>query len=145
MFWEGVNEPQKLFRPLGPHRSWLNDPQPRIYWDQPSDILPDWVLRRIFSLECVGTFQECLLLAESLYRRNAYSFQTGYVKGRRKPYWLIEENESGMVTIHWWVSRSLPSFFSHNSAYYKSRKAKLCPGERPVLAAVTRRRWAGNQ
>jgi hypothetical protein len=134
MFYEGVNEPNKLFRPLGPHRSWFNDPQPRVYWDRPSVALPERVVRRIFTLECVGIFYECLLLAEALYRRNAYSFQVEYVKGRRRPHWLIEGGGGSEVTIHWWLSRPLPSLFGHTSSLFKSCRAKQCPGDRPILA-----------
>jgi hypothetical protein len=124
MCWEGVDHPSRLCRPQ--HRT-LYYPRPRIYWDPPSVALPDWALRRIFALECVGLFHECLLLAEALYRRNAYSFYTGYVKGRRKPHWLIEESEGGKFTIHWWASNSLSSLFNHNSSHLKFRQAKSCP------------------
>lgn len=112
MCWEGVDHPDMLFRR---HLRTIYNPRPAIYWDPPSVALPDWALRRIFALECVGLFHECLLLAEGLCRRNAYSFFTGYVKGRRKPHWLIEESEGGKFTIHWWATRSLSSLFNQRS------------------------------
>lgn len=127
MRWEGIDHPNTLFRSLMSRWARFDYPHPRINWVPPSVVLPDWALRRIFALECVGLFHECLLLAEALYRRNAYSFQLRYVKGRRIPHWLIEEGESGELIIHWWVSRSLSSLFSHSSSHFKSRGAKSCP------------------
>jgi hypothetical protein len=124
MCWEGVDHPHML---LKPGRGKKDYPRPHIYWDPPHVALSDWVLRRLFALECVGLFHECLLLAEDLYRRNAYSFYSGYVKGRRKPHWLIEESEGGKFTVHWWVSRSLSSLFSQSSSHFKSCDAKSCP------------------
>lgn len=126
MCWEGLNRPNILF---WPHKGPIEYPRPRIYWDPPTEDLPDWALRRIFTLECVGLFHECLLLSEILYRRNAYSFHTGFVKGRRKPHWLIEENGDGVFTIHWWVSRSLSSLFNQSSSHFKSCEAKMMSDE----------------
>lgn len=121
MCWEDIDHPAKLFRR---RRTRREAPRPHIYWDSPSADLSDWALRRIFALECVGIFHECILLAEALYRRNAYSFHPEYVKGRRIPHWLIEKSERGKFTIHWWVSRSLSSFFSQRSPHFKSCDAK---------------------
>lgn len=136
MCWEGVDHPYMLFRR---HQRTLDYPRPPIYWDPPSVALPDWALRRIFVLECVGLFHECLLVAEALYRRNAYSFYTGYVKGRRKPHWLIEESETGELTIHWWVSRSLASLFGQNTSHFKSCEAKPGSYNRPLLRRTPHR------
>jgi hypothetical protein len=122
MFLEGVREPYMLFQPYRRYRGGVY--HSRIIWTPPSDTLPGWVLRRIFALECVGLFHECLLLAETLYRSNAYPFQLRYVKGRRRLHWLIEKGESDKLTIHWWVSRSLSSFFSQSSSHFKSCYAK---------------------
>lgn len=125
MCWEGLDHhhPNILFRP---HKRTSKYPRPRIYWDPPYEDLPDWALRRIFTLECVGLFHECLLLSEILYRGNSYSFHSGLVKGRRKPHWLIEDSGHGVFTIHWWISRSLSSLFSHISLCFKSCAAKFC-------------------
>jgi len=112
MFWEGAKDPLVLFRTLGAHHSWADNP--RIYWDPPAVTLPTWVLQRIFTLECVGIFHECLLITEALYRRDAYPLQLQYVKGRRIPHWLVEEKASGEFTIHWWASRALLSSFGHS-------------------------------
>jgi hypothetical protein len=122
MFWEGASQPHMLFRPLGSHRAWFENPC--IRWYPPDVTLPYWVLRRIFTLECVGIFHECLLVVEALYRRNAYPLQLHYVKGRRIPHWLVEESLGDQFTIHWWASRPLSSFFGQSSSYFKSCKAK---------------------
>jgi hypothetical protein len=123
MYWEGLDHPSLLFRA---HKGPYDYPRPRIYWDPPSENLPDWALRRIFTLECIGLFHECLLLSELFYRRNTYSLHSGFIRGRRKPHWLIQKNEDGVFTIHWWVLRSLSSLFSHSSSHFKSREAKTC-------------------
>ncbi len=122
MFWEGVDDPQRLFWPKKPHPDWSTNP--RVYWYPPARDLPACVLRRIFALECIGIFHECLLLAEALYRRNVYSLQLSYVEGRLIPHWLIEESPGDKFTIHWWVPRALSSFFGQSSSYFKSCKAK---------------------
>jgi len=121
MFLEGVDQPSILFRP---HRAKFNYPRPRINWDPPSSALSAWVLKRIFALDCIGVFQECLLLTERLYRHNTYSFQLGYIRGRRRPHWLIEKREGDELILHWWVSRSLSSLFSRPSASFRYCKAK---------------------
>jgi hypothetical protein len=83
------------------------------------------LLLRIFALECIGIFHECLLVVEALYRRDAYPLQLHYVQGRRIPHWLIEESTEGELTVHWWTSRPLSSFFGQNSSYFKSCKENL--------------------
>lgn len=135
MFLEGVGEPYRLFQPH--RRYWNGHYYSRIIWTPPSATLPWWVLRRIFSLECVGLFHECLLLAEILYRRNTYPFELRYVKGQRRLHWLIEKGESEKLTIHWWVSRSLSSFFSQSSSHFKSCYAKMMSDEELILSAFS--------
>jgi hypothetical protein len=127
MLMEGVGEPYMLFQPR--RRSWDGHYRPRINWVSPSDTLPNWVLRRIFALECLGFFHECLLLAEALYRGNVYSFQLMYVKGRRRLHWLIEKGESGNWIIHWWVPRPLSSVFNQSSWHFNSCDTKTSAGE----------------
>jgi hypothetical protein len=134
MFLEGVREPYRLFQPHRRYRDGVY--YSRIIWTPPDDTLPGWVLRRIFALECVGLFHECLLLAETLYRSNAYPFQLRYVKGRRRLHWLVEKGESGEPTIHWWVSRSLSSFFSQSSSHFKSCDAQIMSDEELILSSL---------
>lgn len=125
MFLEGVTDPYMLFQS---HRRFREGAYySRITWTPPSDTLPNWVLRRIFVLECIGLFHECLLLAKALYRRNTYSFQVRYIQGKRIPHWLIEEHDSGEVIMHWWISRSLSSLFSQNPLHFNSRRVESCP------------------
>ena len=123
MFWEGASQPHLLFRPLGSHRERFDNP--RVRWDPPIVNLPDRILLRIFTLECLGIFQECLLVVEALYRRGAYPLQLHYMKGRRIPHWVVEQSMGGEFTIHWWASRPLSSFFGQSSLYFKSCEVKL--------------------
>lgn len=118
MLMEGVGEPYMLFQPRRPSREMHY--RSRINWVSPSDTLPNWVLRRIFALECLRFFHECLLLAEALYRCNAYSFQLIYVKGRRRLHWLLEKGDDGNWVIHWRVPRPLSSVLNHSSSHYNS-------------------------
>lgn len=120
---ESVSEPYMLFQSSWRYRGAIY--YPRINWIPPSDTFSAWVLRRLFALECVGLFHECFLLAEAVYRCNACSFELRrYLKGRRRPHWLIEKRERDELIIHWWVSRSLSSLFSHPSSSFRSCKAK---------------------
>lgn len=118
MFLEIAIEPCRLFQPVLRDRGEIY--RSRVHWTPPRVNLPDWVLRRIFALECVGLFHECLLVAEALYRCNAHSFHQSYVKGRRIPLWLVEKSETGEWTIHWWVSRPLSSVFNQSSSHLNS-------------------------
>lgn len=131
-FWEDVDQPSKLRVPPKPPWARHRDQQQRIDWYAPSFALPDWVLRRVFTIECIGTFYECLLLAETFYRRKTYSFQPGYITRRRIPYWLVEKGENGEFTVHWWVSRSLSSLVSQSSSHFTSFRAKSCPGKASI-------------
>jgi hypothetical protein len=143
MFWEGIDQPHILFRPLfweNPdqpqtlfryQRLKFNYQQPYKYWELPTFDIPIGILRRIFTLECVGIFHECWLLAIALHRKNLYSFQPGYIKGRRKPYWILENSESGEFTIHWWISRSLASLFARHAPPFER-----CAGGNPLLTPV---------
>lgn len=117
MFYVKACSPEGLFSQ--PNKWWR---PPRFRWDSPSDTLPENVIRRIFTLESIGIFQECLLLAEARYRQNTFSFYVVDIKGRRKPHWLVEESEGGWFTIHWWVSETLSSFFGN---FYR-RSASAC-------------------
>ncbi len=65
-----------------------------VYWTPPSDCIPRNSLHRIFSLECLAVFDECLLLAERFHRRNCFSFNTAWVQRKRLPYWVIQQSES---------------------------------------------------
>jgi hypothetical protein len=116
-FYVNINSPEKLF--MQPNKWWT---PPRFRWNSPSDTLPENVIRRIFALESVGIFKECLLLAEAHYRRNTFPLYVVDIKGRRKPHWLVEESEGGWFTIHWWVSKTLSLFFGN---FYK-RSATAC-------------------
>jgi hypothetical protein len=124
IFMEGINDPYALFQPF---RSYLGGlfHYLRINWSEPSYTLPNWALRRIFAMECVGFFHEGLLLAEALYRRNAHSFQRKYIMGRRRPHWLVETGKSGELTIHWWVSRSLASLLNQSTFHFNSCDTKI--------------------
>lgn len=124
MFMEGVDEPHLLFRPPGKPRGWIEG-RLHLDCDLPYPNLPDWVRRRIFAIDCVGSFHECILIAEALYRRSLHTFRLGHVMGRRRRYWLVEKSKSGKFTVHWWTSRPLSLLFGQNSSYFKSSKAKL--------------------
>ena len=118
-----VGAPEMLFQLPRQYRGIVY--YPRVNWTSPSDTLSDWVLRRLFTLECIGLFHECFLLAEAVYRCNSYSLDLRrYLKGRRRPHWLIEKSEKDGLILHWWVRRSLPSLFNRHSSSLKSCKAK---------------------
>jgi hypothetical protein len=118
-----VSAPEKLFQPSRRYRGVVY--YPRVNWTSPSDDFSDWVLRRLFVLECIGLFHECFLLAEAVYRRNSCALDfRRYLKGRRRPHWLIEKRERDELILHWWVPRSLSSLFNRHSSSFRSCKAK---------------------
>jgi hypothetical protein len=125
MFLEDVDHPSMLFK--AHNKTKAPNPRPLINWDPPSITLPAWVLKRIFALECMGIFNECLLLTERLYRHNAFSFHLGYIRGRRRLYWLVDESGGTDFTIHWWASRPLSTLVSQLSMNVVSCKELLSP------------------
>lgn len=100
MVWEGVSHPAMLFGA----RKRASFPQRYLKWRSPdrSRAIPKSAIRRIFALECLGVFHECLLLAKFFSRRRSYSFCRQLIEGTRKPYWTIELSQEDDAIVHWW-------------------------------------------
>jgi hypothetical protein len=93
MCWERVRTPHEL----NTKRS-----RATVYWDPPSYDIPRLALYRIFALECLALFEECLLLAKRFHRQDIFSFNKGWVRYRRLPYWALQINHDGSTVIRWW-------------------------------------------
>ncbi|HBB89502.1 MAG TPA: hypothetical protein DC047_18005 [Blastocatellia bacterium] len=91
-----------------PHQLSTKHLRASVYWLPPSDDIPKLALYRIFALECLGVFEECLLLAERFHRKHIFSFNPGWVKQKRLPYWVVQANENGSTVIHWWGRPAVP-------------------------------------
>jgi hypothetical protein len=67
------------------------------------DRIPQWFTRRIFALNWLGLFYECVLLAKYLNRTGLYSFCPSLIQGSRQPYWIRESPRDGTQRIQWWI------------------------------------------
>lgn len=117
MKWEVVEHPALLF--------WQR--RRRFYhgqyakWNPPDPSLSRWAIRRAFALDCLGVFEECVLLAKLLSRKRRYSFCPPLIEGSRKPYWTIERDPDGVATIHWWLRRRTLHFGSTSNDHMRCR------------------------
>jgi hypothetical protein len=100
--WETARTPHQL---ISRRRGYALDAA--AYWSPRSSDLPTLALYRIFALECLAVFQECMLLAERFHRKHMLSFNTSFVKRRRLPYWVVRIRDDGSTVTHWWLRRSV--------------------------------------
>jgi len=97
MFFENAHTPNQLTNGYRGRRS-----HAMIYWHGTSFAFPGQALHRIFALESLALFNECLLLAERDYQSQIFSFNTNRITEGQLPYWSIQRNNDGSVVIHWW-------------------------------------------
>lgn len=97
MFFENARTPNQLsngYRGRSSHAM--------VYWRGTSYAVPGQTEHRIFALESLALFNECLLLAERDYRSQIFSFNTNRITEGRLPYWSIQKNDDDSVVTHWW-------------------------------------------
>lgn len=67
-----------------------------------------WLTLRIFALECYWTFQESVLLARGMSRRQKFSWDPALIQGRLIPYWHIDSaSDPGNPSICWWSRQTV--------------------------------------
>lgn len=114
MFFERVQSPNQLTSKYrGRHLLAM------VYWDLPCFDLPRRVKYRLFALECLAVFEECLLLTQRFHSKDSFSFNTGRVRQERLPYWSVQTGDGRSMTINWWPRSEGQAFPSMPTAAYK--------------------------
>ncbi len=105
---EDVNHPTTLFKKFRPSRKYSLD-RPYVDWNPPTFKLPEFMLKKLYALECYWLFLESMKIVRYFNRCNKYSFNKQYFKTLKTPYWIVEipsEEEVALAKIHWWKKES---------------------------------------
>jgi hypothetical protein len=124
MVCEGVNDPKMLF--LARAKDTLDQMFEDV--DLGASPLSKWSTQRIFALNWLGLFYECLLLSKYVSRRGLYSFSPSLIKGTRKPHWIVECSPERIETVHWWMENRhmLPIIKDRSYCLAPDKKNKRC-------------------
>lgn len=108
LFWRRNWEKRIRANSITKYADWKNFLLIKISDDDPAK--NEWITLRIFALECYWTFQESVLLARGMHRRQKFSWDLALIRGRLIPYWHIDNQADPINPVmRWWARQPIHS------------------------------------
>lgn len=106
MRWEQIEVPQQLFAKQ--RRLWHVSPQISCDW-LPQD-LPHIATSRLFGLECLQSYHQCLSFAKKMDGEGRLFFPIWQIASGRKVEWTLElKTSAGCARLQWWSHTAYPT------------------------------------
>lgn len=106
MRWERIEVPQQLFAKQ--RRLWHESPQISCDW-LPQD-LPHIAMSRLFGLECLQSYHQCLSFSTKMDGEGRLLFPIWQIANGRKVEWALElKTSTGCARLHWWWHTTYPT------------------------------------